>query len=65
MYEYERFRRIVYGEGVTFLPVCVKCCRFVKPDETIEISDVDGVARKPNATCKRCGRTEMIFEGFI
>jgi methionyl-tRNA synthetase len=64
-YEYEGVRRIVYGEGATFIPVCVKCGRFVKPDEIVFTSEGAGLKKQPNATCKKCGRTEMLFEGFI
>ena len=64
-FEYEGMRRIVYGDsGATFVPVCVKCGKFVKADETIFIGE-GGLKPGPNATCKKCGRTEMIFEGFI
>ena len=68
--EYEHVRRIVYGEpdseyaGATFVPVCSVCNRFVKPDATIRFCN-DTIALGPNATCSRCGRTEMLFEGFI
>lgn len=62
---YEKVRRVVYGDGATFVPVCVKCGRFVKPDKTIRISEWTGIEPGPNATCKKCGRTEMLYEGFI
>ena len=66
--EYEGVRRLVYGEGeyegATFVPVCKKCGRFVKADATMGFRN-QTVALGPNATCSRCGRTEMIFEGFI
>jgi len=66
MYEYENTRRIVYGdEGATFIPVCAQCGRYVKADKTIKISEISGVGLEPNATCKKCGRTQMVFEGFI
>jgi hypothetical protein len=66
---YENMRRLVYGaegseyEGATFIPVCSQCGRFVKADPTIGFCN-DTVARQPNSTCKKCGRVEMIFEGF-
>ena len=63
-YAYESFRRVVYGEGATFVPVCAGCGRFVKADETVRTS-MAGLAPGPNATCKKCGRVEMPFEGFI
>lgn len=64
-HEYENVRRIVYGEGATFVPVCTKCGRFVKPDKTIQVNDYKGLRDQPNATCTKCGRTKMLFEGFI
>ena len=66
MYEYEGVRRITYGEeGATFIPVCMKCGRFVKADDVVFVSEGAGLKKQPNATCSKCGRTEMMFEGFI
>lgn len=67
--EYENFRRVQYEEvegGGTpvFIPVCEKCGRFVKADQTVEIN-YDGLKNQPNATCRKCGRIEMVFEGFF
>jgi hypothetical protein len=65
MYEYENLRRVAYGEeGVTFIPVCQTCCRFVKADPMIKINET-GLIPEDNATCSKCGRTKMIFEGFV
>lgn len=68
MFEYEGTRRICYGEdGATFIPVCEKCGRFVKPDELINFMVCELEEKKylePNATCKKCGRINMIFEGY-
>lgn len=64
-YEYLNVRRIVYGEGATFVPVCAQCFRFVKADPTVQVSERDGLVPGPNADCSQCGRTEMLFEGFI
>jgi hypothetical protein len=64
VYDYPNTRRITYDEGATFVPVCPKCGRFVKPDATVVVSD-DGLRPGANATCKRDGRVEMPFEGFI
>lgn len=64
MFEYENTRRIVYGGGATFVPKCIKCGRFVKPNEVIRF-DGFGVKDEPNAVCKRCGPVKMIFEGFF
>lgn len=64
-YQYENTRRIVYGEGATFVPVCIKCGRYVKADDSILVNDANGVKEQPNATCTKCGRTQMLFEGFV
>jgi len=64
-HEYENIRRVVYGEDrATFVPVCEKCFRFVKADKKITLQGDNGPVG-PTATCSKCGRTEMIFEGFI
>lgn len=64
--EYQDTRRIVYGEdGATFVPVCETCGRYVKADPTVKISELKGLSDEPNATCSKCGRTHMLFEGFI
>ena len=65
MNEYENVRRIVYGEGATFVPVCCKCGRFVKADETVTFNGLGEYVDKENATCSKCGRTRMLFEGFV
>jgi hypothetical protein len=65
-YEYENFRRLQYDGGATFIPVCPTCGRFMKADETISVSGWDGRLRETaNATCSKCGRVQMPFEGFI
>ncbi len=69
-HEYENVRRIVTGPdadeyaGASFVPVCVKCGRFVKADAVLYFQH-DTLASGSNATCSKCGRTEMLFEGFI
>ena len=62
-YSYENFRRVCYEEGATFVPVCPHCGRFVKADNEIYINDVMDLP--PNATCSKCGRIVMPFEGFV
>ena len=67
-YHYENVRRVVYGGdlGITFIPVCEKCGRFVKADGTVRTKGWnDEWVKEPNATCSKCGRVEMIFEGYI
>ena len=62
---YEGMRRIAYGdECATFIPVCPHCGRFVKEDDAIRLNDV-GLVDRPNATCAKCGRINMPFEGFF
>ena len=65
MSEYVTIRRKVYQGGATFVPVCRTCGRFVKADEIIKLKGETGPEGIPNATCSKCGRTEMIFEGFM
>ena len=58
-----RIHRIVYGNGLTFVPVCAGgivggkqyggCRRFVKADD-----GVPGLLGL-NANCRKCGRTKM------
>lgn len=62
---YTGMRRIVYGEGAQFVPVCPTCGRFVKADAKIAINGIGQVVDGPNATCSKCGRVEMPFEGFV
>ena len=57
-------RRIVFGDGAYFIPKCEKCYRYVKADELIPFDWQDQPADRPNATCSKCGRTQMIFEGY-
>lgn len=62
--QYENVRRVEYCGGAVFVPVCMKCHRFVKADLAIGVGDY-GLKPGPNATCSKCGRTEMHFEGFF
>ena len=69
-YAYENFRRVVYGEdNATFVPVCKTCGRFVKADKFLHFTSKEfpgGIEpQEPNADCSRCGRTAMVFEGFL
>lgn len=64
-YTYEGMRRITYGdEGATFVPVCRTCGRFVKADVMIRF-DGNSQPVGPTATCAKCGRTHMLFEGYL
>jgi len=62
---YEETRRLVYGdEGATFIPVCETCGRFVRADDTVLFNGLGEIIKQPNATCSKCGRVEMLFEGY-
>ena len=68
-HEYEDFRRISYDFGdsigvAVFVPVCEKCGRFVKGNDKVWAGE-NGLKPGPNAECRRCGPTEMLFEGFF
>jgi len=65
-YEYANTRRVSFEGGATFIPVCMKCGRYVKADKTIKTS-LEGCIKhgEPNAICKKCGRVEMNFEGYF
>jgi uncharacterized Zn finger protein len=67
--EYENTRRVVYEGGMQFLPICPNCGRYVKADEKLETlynewTDESKI-ESPNATCKKCGRVQMFFEGYL
>ena len=63
-YDYPETRRVRYEDGATFVPVCPTCGRYVKSDPTIQVSSEADLKPGPNATCSKCGRVEMPFEGF-
>ena len=59
--DYEGTKRIQYEGGATFVPVCSVCSRFVEADVVVAVND----RQKANATCSKCGRTTMVFEGYL
>jgi hypothetical protein len=63
-YTYESFRRVVYGDGATFIPVCPRCGRFVKTPDAITFGYL-GQPVGPTATCSKCGPVDMPFEGYV
>jgi hypothetical protein len=64
--EYDGMRRVVYGSnGASFIPVCEKCSRLVKADPVLIVHGDGRVKDVPNATCSKCGRTRMLFEGYV
>ncbi len=66
--EYVDAPRVTYVTGdeavASFVRVCEKCGRFVKADDVVRVG-FDGLDPGPNATCSKCGRTRMLFEGFF
>lgn len=69
--EYENLRRVCYGDSdspegkAQFVPVCPNCGRYVKADKSITLNGFSERVDKPNARCRKCGRIEMLFEGFF
>ena len=70
-YEYVNTRRVSYGDGAdeygeaVFIPVCAKCGRYVKADESMAFNGLGEVSPEHNATCSKCGRARMLFEGYF
>ena len=66
---YENGPRVIYAcaevGNATFVRICETCGRFVVADNTILVNDVQGLHPGPNAKCSKCGRTRMLFEGFM
>jgi len=65
MNDYVESPRIVYGDGMQFIRVCPKCGRLVKADPSVMIDGREMLVDIPNATCSKCGRVKMIFEGWF
>jgi RNase P subunit RPR2 len=51
---------VSYGDAC-FERVCPKCGRFVKPDD--KARPIPN-SKEANATCSKCGRVIMNFEGY-
>lgn len=70
-FSYSDTRRVAYGSTddekgqAIFVPVCPKCGRYVKADAEVAIREEYGLSPISNATCSRCGRVNMPFEGFV
>lgn len=52
------------SEALAFIRLCPNCGRFVKPDDYVLVNGLEEVSKEPNATCSKCGRVSMIFEGW-
>jgi len=64
-FAYEQTRRVSYQGGMVFIPVCPKCGKYVKADKTVMVNGLDEYIQQPNATCTKCGRVGMPFEGYV
>ncbi len=64
LHDYEQSPRITYC-GAQFVRVCPRCGRFVKADPEIITKGEQVQEGVPNATCRKCGRIEMPFEGWL
>lgn len=74
--EFEKFRHVNYGD-LSFHAICPKCGEPVKADEQISVlkslddsfKPLDNsfipILNEPNATCEKCGRIIMLFDGKI
>jgi len=51
--------------GMTFIPTCPHCRRFVTPDVAVFTNGIGEHVEMPNATCKMHGRVKMDFLGFF
>ena len=64
MSDYINTKRKIYGDA-WFLPVCEKCGRFVKADESVFINGFGQFDKeRTNCNCSKCGRSNMLFEGY-
>ena len=61
---YENTRRVSFRNGAMFVPRCNKCGRIVKAYKSVRF-DGNGQPKGNNAMCKKCGRTQMIWEGYL
>ena len=61
-YEYENTRRAIY-DGAYFVPVCSKCSRYVKAPKEM-VFNHEGQPKPNQVDCKKCGKTDMLFEGY-
>ena len=49
---------------LAFIRICPNCGRFVKADDCAMVNGLEEVSKEPNATCSKCGRVTMIFDGW-
>ena len=60
----DKFRHSLYGD-FSFRVICPNCGEPVKADDSIDIGTDGNFINQPNATCVKCGRIEMPFDGTI
>ena len=66
-YAYAETRRVIYqcdDGNAQFVPVCPGCGRYVKSDAALRCG-LANIRKIPNATCTKCGRITMPFEGWV
>ena len=55
-----------YSGGALYVRRCPSCGRIVKADESILINGLDEVVDEgSNADCRKCGRVQMPFLGWV
>lgn len=58
-----------YGEpdegDAVFVRRCEKCGRIVKADKTMTFQGEHMQPVEPNATCAKCGRVAMLWQGWF
>lgn len=60
---FEKLRHRRYGQ-LSFHAICPKCGEPVQADNSIDCIE-GGYVKQPNATCLKCGRVEMPFDGVV
>lgn len=60
----DKLRHMAYG-NLSFHAICQLCGEPVETDISIDIDAKGNFIKKPNATCHKCGRVEMPFDGTI
>lgn len=58
-----------YGDSdgfdvLAFIRLCPNCGKFIKADDSVLVNGLEEVSKDPNATCSKCGRVTMIFDGW-
>jgi ribosomal protein S27AE len=51
-------------ESLMFVRRCPKCGRIVKADKVVTVGGLHSQPLDDNATCAKCGRVAMDFQGY-